>query len=181
MDVNIISSPTVTVTGHISNKPATEKHYFTAFTVATATESIRIGFESLGGIAHASLFSSNAEQLTCVSARRRMENDIVVVTMDCSEGVQERASSNAVVAAHFQSHAPFARTAFTVETEDFEMELFFIQKDQANLGFGFFDFSIAPLAGAQELGGLFTNSPPNPEAGLAVGSAAFILANVQFA
>jgi hypothetical protein len=70
MDVNIISSPTVTVTGHISNKPATEKHYFTAFTVATATESIRIGFESLGGIAHASLFSSNAEQLTCVSATK---------------------------------------------------------------------------------------------------------------
>ena len=77
MDVNIISSATVAVTGHISNKPATDKHYFTAFTVATATESIRIGFESLGGIARASLSSSNDEQLTCASesSRRSMENE----------------------------------------------------------------------------------------------------------
>ena len=110
----------------------------------------------------------------------------VTVSMDCSEGVQERAASNAVVAAHFQSHAPFARTAFTVETEDFQLELFFVQKDQASPGFGFFDFSVAPLSGAQELGGLFTSSPPNLEADRTVGSSgtamtAFILANVQFA
>ena len=68
------------------------------------------------------------------------------------------AAVNPVVAQRFPSHVQFARSVIQVETELFNVELFFVQKDLASLDFGFFDCSITYRT-TTTLGGLLSNAP----------------------
>lgn len=66
--------------------------------------------------------------------------------------------TNRGVSSHFPSHIPFVEAAITISTDDFNAAVFFVQKDQGDLAFGFFDVAVTPVFGAT-LGGILSNEP----------------------
>lgn len=66
--------------------------------------------------------------------------------------------ANHGVSKRFPSHIPFTEAAITISTDDFNAAVFFVQKDQDDLAFGFFDLAVTPVFGAT-FGGILSNEP----------------------
>lgn len=163
VDVTLIDTSSVSVTAMISSQPLTDRFFYTSLGVVAGESAAEVSFQEVGGRAYASV---SAGDVTFVCGQDGDKVDLLVddrasIHVACS-GAQDAAMTNRGVSSHFPSHIPFVEAAITISTDDFNAAVFFVQRDQKDLAFGFFDVAVTPVFGAV-FGGILSNEPTPTE------------------